>query len=246
MDRRTTYILKTLRERLLAVVLLGGLLHVPHAVADDGIRYRLMPYLWTAGMDVDMGRPGNTRNVDVSFSDYVDFIDLGAAFVFEARGDRWMLVTDFLWVELGEEFNLPTDTADVEINEFVIEAFAGYRPAGWDETWIIGGVRYLELDVEIDFETLNGVDADQSFADPYVGLSWQPRRGDWEYIVEGDIGGGIDADLAWSFSLGAAYHFNDRFALTGSYRYIDIDFEDDDFVFDGSMDGILLGLMITF
>jgi len=235
-----------MRAHLLAVVLLSGPLLAPHAVADDDARYRLMPYLWTAGMDVELGRPGNTRDVDVSFSDYADFIDLGAAFVFEARGDRWLLVADFLWVELGEEFDLPADTTDVEINEFVIEAFAGYRPGAWKETWIIGGMRYLELDVEIDFANLNDADADRSFTDPYVGLSWQPRRGDWEYLVEGDIGGGIDADFAWSFSFGAAYHFNDRFALSGAYRYIDIDFEDDDFVFDGSMDGIQIGLMFTF
>jgi hypothetical protein len=34
--------------------------------------------------------------------------------------------------------------------------------------------------------------------------------------------------------------------MSGVYRYIDIDFEDDDFVFDGSMDGIQIGLMMTF
>jgi hypothetical protein len=44
-----------------------------------------------------------------------------------------LLATDLLWVELGEEFDLPTDTIEVEINEFVIEAFAGYRPGGWEE-----------------------------------------------------------------------------------------------------------------
>jgi hypothetical protein len=37
-----------------------------------------------------------------------------------------------------------------------------------------------------------------------------------------------------------------RIRMSGVYRYIDIDFEDDDFVFDGSMDGIQIGLMMTF
>ena len=34
-------------------------------------------------------------------------------------------------------------------------------------------------------------------------------------------------------TLGAIYHFNDRVAVTGGYRFIEIDLEDDEFVFDG-------------
>ena len=234
-----------LRAPLLVLVFASGLLCAPPANADD-IRYRFMPYLWTAGMDVELGRPGNTTNIDVSFSDYVDLIDLGAAFVFEARGDQWLIATNFLWVELSEDFNLPTGTTEAEIDEFVIEVFGGYRPAAWEETWILLGARYLELDVEIDFENITDFSESREFTDPYVGLSWQPRRGKWEYVVEGDIGGGVDADLAWSFSLGAFYHFNDRFAMSGGYRYIDIDYEDDDFIFDGNLDGIQIGLLMTF
>jgi hypothetical protein len=235
----------TVRARLLALTLVSALCHVPLASADD-TRYRFMPYLWTAGMDVEIGRPGNTTNVDVSFSDYVDLIDVGAAVVFEARRDQWLVATNFLWVSLSEEFNLTDDTTEAEIDEFVIEAFAGYRPAAWENTWIVVGARYLELDIEIDFANINDVNRSQDFTDPYVGLSWQPRRDNWEYLVEGDIGGGVDADFAWSFSLAAAYHFNDRFALSGGYRFIDIDYEDDDFVFDGNLDGIQIGLMMTF
>ena len=226
--------------------LIIGTLQSPLAVAEDDVRYRLMPYLWTAGMDMEIGRPGNTREVDVSFSDYVDFIDLGAAFVFEARGDRWLVATNFLWVRLGEEFDLPTDTTEVEIDEFLVEAFAGYRPSGWENVWLVGGVRYLELETTIDFANINDVSASQDFVDPYVGISWEPRRGNWEYYLQGDVGGGIDADFAWSFSLGAAYHFNDRYAVVGGYRFIDIEFEDDEFVFDGTMDGIQIGVLITF
>ncbi len=229
----------------LGISLLFGAFHTPAAFADD-VRYRLLPYLWTAGIDAEIGPAGTTRDVDVSFSDYFDFIDAGAAFVFEARGDQWLVATNFLWVELGDEINSPADTIELEIDEFVIEAFAGYRPAAWEEVWIIAGARYIELDVEIDFVNLPDASASQDFADPYVGLSWQPRRGDWEYLLEGDVGGGVDADFAWSVSLGATYHFNDRIGLTGGYRFIDIDYDDDDFVFDGTLDGIQIGVMITF
>ena len=234
------------RGLLLVASLIIVTLQSPLAVADDDVRYRVIPYLWAAGMDVEIGRPGNTREVDVSFSDYIDLIDLGAAFIFEARGDRWLVATNFLWVQLGEEFDLPADTIEIEINEFLVEAFVGYRPSGWENAWVVGGVRYLNIETDIDFANINDVSRSRDFTDPYVGISWEPRRGNWEYILQADVGGGIDADFAWAVNVAAAYHFNDRYALAGGYRFIDIDFEDDEFVFDGTMDGIQIGLMITF
>jgi len=240
--------IRSTRGFLLVSSLIIGTLQSPLAVADDDgdVRYRLMPYLWASGMDVEIGPPGNTTQADVAFSDFLDFIDMGAAFVFEARGDRWLVATNFMWVQLGEEFDLPTGTTEVEIDEFLIETFVGYRPSGWENLWLVGGMRYFELDTTIDFANINDVRSSQDFVDPYVGVMWEPRRGNWEYILQADVGGGIDADFAWAFTLGAAYHFNNRYALVGGYRFIDIDFEDDEFVFDGTMEGIQIGLMITF
>ena len=79
--------LKT-NERLVACFLVVGVLQSSLASADD-VQYRIMPYLWTAGMDMEIGPPGMTANADVSFSDYVEFIDIGSALAFEARGERW-------------------------------------------------------------------------------------------------------------------------------------------------------------
>jgi opacity protein-like surface antigen len=225
--------------------LIIGTLQTPLAVADD-VRYRIMPYLWTAGIDAEIGRPGFTTDVEVEFSDYLDLIDMGAAFVFEARGDRWSFATDLLWMQLGEEFEVPTGTIDAEMDMMLVEVFGGYRPSGWENTWIVGGMRYVDIDTDINFVVLGPRSSSQDFVDPFIGLAWQPRRDNWEYVVQADIGGGIDADFSWSVTLGGVYHFNDLLGVGFGYRLIDIDFEDDEFVFDGKMDGIQIGLMFTF
>ena len=36
------------------------------------------------------------------------------------------------------------------------------------------------------------------------------------------------------------------YALDHAHRFLDIDYEDDDFVFDGTLDGIQIGLLMTF
>ncbi len=236
---------RSTRGLLLVASLIIATLQSPLAVADD-VQYRIMPYLWASGIDAEIGRPGMTTHVDVDFSDYIDLVDLGAALVFEARGDRWSFATDLLWMRLSEEFEVPTGTIDAEIELMLVEVFGGYRPSGWENTWIVGGMRYLGIDTDINFVLLGPRSSSQDFADPFIGLAWQPRRGKWEYVVQADIGGGIDADFTWSVMLGTAYNFNDRFALSGAYRLIDIDFEDDEFVFDGKMDGIEIGLLFTF
>ena len=75
---------KGTRSLLLASSLMIGTLQSPLAVADD-VRYRIIPYLWTAGIDAEVGRPGFTTDVNVSFSDYLDLIDMGAAFGGETK-----------------------------------------------------------------------------------------------------------------------------------------------------------------
>ncbi len=236
---------KSTRGLLLVASLIIATLQSPLAVADD-VQYRLMPYLWASGIDAELGRPGFTTDVDVAFSDYIDLVDMGAAFVFEARGDRWAFATDLLWMRLGEEFEIPTGTIDAEIEMMLVEVFGGYRPSGWENTWIVGGMRYLDIDTDINFVFLGPRSSSQDFADPFIGLAWQPRRDNWEYVVQADIGGGIDADFSWSVTLGGVYHFNDLLGVGFGYRLIDIDFEDDEFVFDGKMDGIQIGLLFTF
>lgn len=230
---------------LLVSSLIIGTLQSPLAVADD-VRYRIMPYIWASGIDAEIGRPGFTTDVDVDFSDYIDLVDIGAAFLFEARGDQWSLATDLLWMRLSEEFEVPTGTIDAEIEMSLVEVFGGYRPSGWENTWIVGGMRYLGIDTDINFVVLGPRSSSQDFVDPFIGLAWMPRRDNWEYIVQADIGGGINADFSWSATLGGSYHFNDRYAVSFGYRVVDIDLEDDEFVFDGKLDGIQIGLLITF
>lgn len=234
-----------MNKESLPCLLAVAVLHSPLALADD-VRYRLMPYLWAAGIDAEIGRPGMTTEADVSFSDYLDFIDLGAAFAFEARRDRWSWGGNLLWVRLGEDFDLPAGTTDLEIEQTILEFFVGFRPEQWENTRIIAGGRYTDISAEIDFVNISDPKGGSDFADPYLGVMWHPRYGDWEWLVEADVGGGVDADFAYSFTVFTGYYFTERLAVTGGYRFIDIDFEDDEFVFDGTFEGIQIGLLVTF
>lgn len=233
------------QSRVAATLLTVALLHPPLAAASD-TEYRVIPYLWTAGMDIEVGAPGRTTQADIDFSDYLEFIDTGAAFIFDVVGDKWSFISNILYVELSEGINLPAATADIEIRESIFEFAVGYRPQDFKNVRILGGARYVDLEADIEFA--NGIDLDtgEAWWDPFIGLEWRPRRDEWEYYVQGDIGGGANADFSWQVALGATYHFSEKYALSTGYRYLDIDYDDSDFVFDGNLEGLQIGLMFKF
>jgi opacity protein-like surface antigen len=225
-----------------AGLLIAVLMQSPLVSAAE-TEYRLIPYLWTAGMDVDIGRPGMTINAEVDFDDYADFIDTGVAFIFDAKGEKWSFIANIMYVELTEGIDFPANTIDVEIKESIFEFGVGYRPEEFDEIRLLGGARYVELETTIDFASVIDYNRERDGWDPFIGLEWRPRRGNWEHYLQGDIGGGNTLDFAWQVALGTAYHFSEKYAFSAGYRYLDIDHDDNNFVFDGNLEGILIGLM---
>ena len=218
------------------------LLQSPLVTAAE-TEYRLIPYLWTAGMDAEIGPPGRTVDADVDFDDYVEFIDTGAAFIFDAVGEKWSFIANVMYIELSEDIDFPARAIDVEVKETIFELGVGYRPEGFENIRLLGGARYVELETTIDFANFSDYNRERDGWDPFIGLEWRPRRGNWEYYVQGDIGGGNTVDSAWQVALGTSYHFSEKYAFSAGYRYLDIDHDDNNFVFNGNLEGILIGLM---
>lgn len=213
---------------------------------EDEVVYRVAPYVWTAGIDGDLGGPEFVTDADVSFSDYASIVDASLAFAAEARGDKWSIAGDFLWVKLADEVDLAENTLDFENEQYLVELAVSYRPDGWETVRPLVGVRYTKMDTEFEVEGVGKVDVGDSWVDPFVGVEWRSRHGALEWGVAADIGGGVDADFTWAYLIGGSYFFSEGFAVSASYRFIDIDFDSDEFVFDGTMEGLLVGLLIEF
>ncbi len=221
------------------------------SIADAGAKdkevvYRVAPYVWTAGIDGDLGPPRFITDADVSFSDYAKFLDAGFAFAAEARGDKWSIAGDFLWVKLSDNVDLPRKTLDFENEQYLIELALSYRPDAWESVRPLVGLRYTKMDTKFEVDGVGEIDIGDTWIDPFVGVEWRSRRGAFEWAIEADIGGGNDADFTWAYLIGGSYFLSDGVAISASYRFIDIDFDSDEFVFDGSMEGLLLGVLMEF
>jgi opacity protein-like surface antigen len=63
----------------------------------------------------------------------------------------------------------------------------------------------------------------------------------------GDIGGfGVSSDFAWELMGTVNYRINDRTSVSVGYRYYDVDYKDDGFVFDAAQYGPIIGSSFRF
>ena len=84
-----------------------------------------------------------------------------------------------------------------------------------------------------------------------IGLKGLSALGDSKFFISGGlvIGGfGVNAgsDIFWDASINLGYQWTEGFSNTLGYRYLDVDYEKDDFLYDVVQDGITLGLSWRF
>jgi len=106
----------------------------------------------------------------------------------------------------------------------------------------------VSSDVELHGGTLNGFekDFDRAWADAVAGLYVRNDISErWFVESLGDVGAGASR-LTWQVYGATGYSFNDWFGLSLGYRFVGVDYDRDDFVFDVVTSGFLLGLRFTF
>lgn len=219
------------------LALLGLVLTSPTALADEASwEHTLAVYMVGAALDGSTGVGDVTADVDVSFSDILDNLDMG--FMFAYRGERgpWSIGFDFSFMGLeGDASGLgPAGgaSARVESDQYIIQLDIGH--ALTERLGIYGGVRYTELDLDVRLEGGGPLDetlersASKNWADPVVGLRYaMPLSDRWTLVAKGDLGGfGVASDFTWQATAFAAYGIGEHAMLLLGYRHIYVDYED--------------------
>jgi hypothetical protein len=115
--------------------------------------FRLEPYGWLTGLDGRTGVGPLVADVDQSFSDIFDNLEMAAAIQFEARNGPWGIIADGFYAELGQSGTSPGplyDTVDVDLKQFIGELAVAYRvyesPSAFVDVY--GGVRYNSMSMD--------------------------------------------------------------------------------------------------
>lgn len=230
------------------------------AAEPQGWKVEVTPYAWLAGLEGDVTVNGQKTDFEKSFSDMVDYVDVGGSLLTVVQYDRYLL-----WGQV-DYFSLTTDALDVEDRPeggsldskmLLGEAAVGYQIDGWAEGQtfdLLLGVRTLHTEMDLEVDGHGSYSKDNDLVDPILlvrpslpvlpskidGLRFNPTLG---------IGAGGDADLVYELQPQFQYQITENVAARLGYRTVGYKFKgdkNDDNELNVNLSGLIAGVGVTF
>jgi hypothetical protein len=226
--------------------------------ADDWA-FGLTPYIWFTGLEGDVATLSGLPpvSVDAGFDDLIENADIALMLAGEARRGRFAIVTDLSYLSLSADGDTPGalfGSAEIETETLFVTLAGAYRALASERASldIYAGARLWYVDTEIDLSAglLDAVSVgdDAFWADPLIGLRAQADLGRGFFVTgAADVGGfGVASDSTWQALGTLGYQFSDWFSARVGYRHLEVDYEDDGFVWDVALSGPIIGANFRF
>ena len=241
--------LRVIRQRSLIISLLALTLYSPLVNANDGDwQFEITPYIWVAGLDGSTVVDGVSSNIENDYEFFIlENLDVAGAVAFEARKNRWASLLDGLYVKYSDDFNNRFFDTDFSTSGGFIEAAVSYQVKPDSNLEVLAGLRHISVDVDLELTPGPDVSGGKTWTDPLIGLRYKhPINDKWSAQFRGDIGGGNSADFVSNVTAGVEYKFTESTNLKLGYRHMKIDFDRDNFIYDVTLSGVVVGLGIKF
>jgi hypothetical protein len=235
----------------------------PASTTSDRWTVTVAPYLWATSLDGNATVSGIESDVDVSFSDLLKDLSFGAMMVIDVEKGRFGVGVNGLFArvsadsEVGPiEIDATSDTLQLGVGPYyrVIDRVYRTSPSGRPLRLRIApeaGFRVTYLRTELELRRGRTVDQTESWVEPLVGSRFGLDLSDhWTIAGEGNVGGfGVGSDLAWNVQAFLGYRTTLLFretTLAFGYRALSQDYDHNDFEWDVTMHGPILGAAVRF
>jgi hypothetical protein len=228
----------------------------PTQPSSEPLEFRVIPYLWGSSINGRLGVADRTANVDASFRNILDHLHFALmGFADVTWNNKVVVLSDVLYTDIRGERATPGPLfSSVSPNQklFLFTPETGYRmlDSGRASVDVVGGIRYWHLKTELAFQSglLPGttVREGRGWVDGIVGFrgtAYLPRH--WWVTGYADAGGGGSNFTYQILGLGGV-DIHQRYALAFGYRYLNVDYDRNHFLFDVAMKGPLLGFAFKF
>lgn len=221
-----------------------GALALADETCGESWQHELTAVMWASGLDGRESIGPVSVDVDASFGDLLEFVDVGGAVRFTAARDEIEWFIEASYVELSDEATVLLRPTNVELGQTIAEAGLSLSVA--EHVALYGGARYQALDVEITNVALRAIQKDVDWVDAIAGFRWTPIETDaWRAWLRADAGAG-GSDLQWLAEAGLAWRFASSWSAQLAYRTLDVDYDSGGFGYDMRQSGLLLGLGVRF
>jgi hypothetical protein len=223
--------------------------------------FQIAPYAWLAGQKGEVATiPGlPPAEIDVDFyDDILGNINGALALVGEARKGRYGVVMDVSYTDIEFEGSTPGpffSSIKSRTKSWIVSAAGLYHLVERQRAFldVIGGIRYWSVESELSLGAgllqARKVSNKEEWIDPLIGLKGLMPIGKSKFFVSGALalgGFGVGSDFMWDANINLGYQWTKGLSTTLGYRYLDVDYEKDDFLYDIAQDGVVLGLSWRF
>jgi len=225
----------------------------PPDTSRDKWHFHFTPYLWVAGVSGQGGIGTLNVNVNSGISDDNVRLNFGFMGTFEARRNKLSLVTDLQYSNLGTERPTPGilfSNSSADFKTFILDPEVGYRIAANPEKGrfidVLGGVRYWHLRADLNFDagllSARSATGSKDWADGVIGVRGRAAISKRVFVLaKADIGGG-GSKFTYQLFGGVGIGVGRRTSLIGGYRDLHVNYDKNNFLFDMSLAGPILGM----
>jgi len=223
------------------------------AAGDNDWQFNFTPYVWATALKGDVATipPAEPAEIDISFSDILEDLDMAVMGIGQARKGRWGIWGDVFYSNIsadGDTRGPLFSDAKYDQTLFFLTAGGSYRLLERESFSVdaLGGVRYTYLDNEFKLGagTLPAakVDKSEGWYDPIIGLTGNAKIGThWSASGWAMASVAGDSDTIYDLFGGLGYAFSESRSMILGYRYLKIDYENDGFLYDVELSGPMGG-----
>jgi hypothetical protein len=176
---------------------------------------------------------------------------------FEARKNKFISLTDMQYSNLGTERPNPGilfSSATADFKTFIFDPEVGYRvaenPDRGNYVDVLGGIRYIHLRTDLNFAAgilaARSATRSKDWVDAVGGLRSRIHLTPRFFLTgKGDLGGG-GSKFTYQLFGAAGFQVTKRIALLGGWRYLHVDYDRDNFLFDMGLNGPIFGAGFKF
>jgi len=231
--------------------LVFGMMFVSASVwaQEETWQWRVTPYLWAMGVDGDVGIGNVVTPIDINFSDALEDLEFGGMIGVEASKDKLGLLLDTSYINLDDKKSTGLGTFRVELEQLIVQGAAVYQVVEDSSITLdlgLGG-RLIDTDVDVNVPSDRAdLSKSRGWGDPLLVARLRLQFAENCYgVLVGDVGGfGLESDLTWQVTAAAGYAITESVSVLLGYRYLDYDYDKDDFSYDAATSGLAVGLSI--
>jgi len=179
------------------------------------------------GLDGTTATLGEDVEVDASFSDILDVLNIALSVNMELSKGNFYVVFDPMYASLEADFKGPGGGpvgGTVDIDMVIADLNFGYNVN--ENFGVYVGARYYDQDITIKPNLLPQVKLGDDWTDFIIGVRFGTSMSEkWSFMgkMDGAVGG--DSDSAWYVQAVVSRHFGTNKHLDLGWRYYDVDYE---------------------